>query len=156
MRPPFAAGTPLLRGTHLPRSDIACAVAERGVRGGEDAAGVLRVVPVRAEGDTALGVLDDGPVAQLHFALILRPLPLAGVPQHGDAGPHLRIAGRCERAAVHHQLAAGTNNDAGRETKESTVTKDNATQGVHHNSGTVQYAEICLPAYGKRAAFIYN
>ena len=89
------------------------AVAECGVVGGDNAAGGI---PSRARcaGANALdGVLDDGAVEELHGALVGGGLRLVAVSFHIDTLPHPVLAGAGQCAAIHDELAARLNDDAG-------------------------------------------
>ena len=96
-------------------------VAEGRAVGGDDAAGTLRLVKVGGSaalrrnggGDAAQGVLDDGPVEELHGALVGGGLRQVGVPLHADTMPHLALTGAGQRTTIHDELAARTHDDAG-------------------------------------------
>ena len=87
-------------------------VAEQGVGGLDDAAGMfVHSVGVRAAGG-------DGVAGVLHRRVVQddAPLPLcvlgqAAVALHDDALPHLTLARAGERAAIHDQLPARTDDD---------------------------------------------
>ena len=93
----------------------AAVVAEQGVGGLDDAAGMLehgiRVRPHGADG--IAGVLDGG-VVEDDAALCEGGLPDVGVALHDDALPHLAVARIGKHAAVHDKLPAGTDDDAAR------------------------------------------
>lgn len=97
----------------LEESSASPVVAEEGVGGLHDAAGVLvnGIGVGTACADGCSGVLDGG-VVEDDAALCQRRLADVVVPFHDDALPHFALAGRGERAAVHNQLAAGAHDDA--------------------------------------------
>ena len=72
----------------------------------------MPIIIAQTRVDGAVRVLNGGTVAQLHGTLVLRKLPLGAVSHHLDALPHLARTGRGQRAAIHHELAAGTDDDA--------------------------------------------
>ena len=90
-------------------------VPERGAFGGDDATrGEIVIVGEQSCADPAEGVLNRGPVFQLHGTLVLRQLPFGPVAHHLDALPHHAVAGGGQRAAVDDEFAAGTDDDTGR------------------------------------------
>ena len=91
----------------------AAVVAEGGVGALYDAAGGEPLLVSEAGLDGAVGVLDGGPVAEDDGALVGGGLVLGAVAHHLDALPHLAGAGRGQRAAVHDELATGTDDEAG-------------------------------------------
>ena len=93
----------------------AAVVGEVRAVGDDDAAGGGEIdrIPAQPRADTAQGVLDGRPVEQLHLALPLRDLPFGAVAHHLYALPHLAGTGGGQRAAVHHEFAAGTDDEAG-------------------------------------------
>ena len=93
---------------------ISHVVAQSAAGALDDAAAGEPLVPVEAGLYGAVGVLDGGPVAEDDGALVGGVLVLGAVAHHLDALPHLPGAGAGQRAAVHDELAPGTDDEAGR------------------------------------------
>ena len=88
-------------------------VDEKGAVGLDDASGGVPVVIPKPRAYAAARIFNGRPVLQLHGSLVLCKLPFGAVAHHLNALPQLAGAGGSEGAAVHHELAAGTDDEAG-------------------------------------------
>ena len=125
-------------------------VAEGGVGGLDDAAGMfVHSVGVRAAGA-------DGVAGVLHCRVVQddAPLPLcvlgqAAVALHDDALPHLALAGVGQRAAIHDQLPAGTDDDVCLAAQPCRIVNIERGETVHNDFRSDATGEVRPLADGK-------
>ena len=142
----IADAVPVLVKGHL---YAAAVVAEQGVGGLDDAAGMfVHSVGVRAAGG-------DGVAGVLHRRVVQddAPLPLCvlgqtGVALHDDALPHLALAGVGQRAAIHDQLPARTDDEAGRVNYFQGASYGQRCKTVNHN--VLVHLSGKIPRLGRR------